>query len=86
MKIVPTICSALLLAVAVPAQAQTQSSQQGQALGPGHVRGMGNPSGNSPRNAAEEQQKARAVEKAYNETIKHIPTQKPADPWGKIRQ
>jgi hypothetical protein len=86
MKIVPMICLALL-AFAVPAQAQTQSQQgQGQGLGPGHVRGMGNPSGSSPRNAAEEQQKARAVEKAYNETIKHIPTQKPADPWGKIRQ
>ena len=85
MKIAPIVCLALLVA-AVPAQAQSQSqSQQGQGLGPGHVRGMGNPSGNSPRNAAEQQQKARDVEKAYNETIKHIPSQKPADPWGKIR-
>jgi hypothetical protein len=46
---------------------------------------MGNVSGNSPRNAAEQERNARAVEKAYNETIKHIPSQKPADPWGKMR-
>jgi hypothetical protein len=76
----------VLLVVAVPAWAQLQPQQtQGQGLGPGHVRGMGNPSANSPRAAADEERKAREVEKAYNATIKHIPTQKPADPWGKIR-
>ena len=41
--------------------------------------------GGSPRNAADQEKNARAVEKAYNETIKHIPNQKPADPWGKMR-
>ena len=78
-----------LLAVAVPALAQSPGAQPQQSAaqgGPGgRVHGMANTSGNSPRNAAERERNARAVERAYNDTIKHIPTQKPADPWGKMR-
>jgi hypothetical protein len=78
----------VLLVLAVPAQAQSQGPpdpqpQQQQISREGRVRGMQG-SGNAPRSAAE-QQKARDTEKAYNETIKHIPNQKPADPWGKMR-
>jgi len=78
----------VLLAVAVPALAQSPGAQPQQSAAQGsggRVHGMGNVSGNSPRNAAEQERNARAVEKAYNETIKHIPRQKPADPWGKMR-
>ena len=32
-----------------------------------------------------EEKKPKVYEKAYNEAIKHIPVQKPADPWGKMR-
>ena len=46
---------------------------------------MGNMSGNSPRAQYDQAKRAREVEKEYNATIKHIPTQKPADPWGKMR-
>ena len=75
-----------LLAGSAPALAQMQPQQsQGQGLGPGHVRGMGNMSGNSPRAQYDQAKRAREVEKEYNATIKHIPTQKPADPWGKMR-
>ena len=78
-----------LLAVAVPALAQSPGAQPQQSAAQGtpggRVHGMANTSGNSPRNAADQQRNARAVERAYNDTIKHIPAQKPADPWGKMR-
>jgi len=78
-----------LLTVAVPALAQSPGAQPQQSAaqgGPGgRVHGMANTSGNSPRNAAEQAKNARAVERAYNETIKSIPNGKPADPWGKMR-
>jgi hypothetical protein len=78
----------LLLVLAPPAQAQSQGPpdpqpQQQQIHRDGRVRGM--QGSQNPRGSAADQQKARDVEKAYNETIKHIPSQKPADPWGKMR-
>ena len=84
------LTTAVLLAVATgPALAQSPGAQPQQSAaqgGPGgRVHGMGNTSGNSMRNAIDQERKAREVEKAYNETIKHIPRQKPADPWGKMR-
>jgi hypothetical protein len=83
------LATLMLLAVAVPALAQSPGAQPqqsaAQGVGGGRVHGMGNQSGNSARSAADQERNARAVEKAYNETIKHIPTQKPADPWGKMR-
>ena len=73
-----------LLAPVVATQAQPQPQpQQNQTKQDGRVRGVGN--FGSTRSAAEDIQKSRDTEKAYNETIKHIPTQKPADPWGKMR-
>ena len=79
----------VLLAVATPALAQAPGAQPqqsaAQGVGGGRVHGMGNVSGNSARSAVEQEKNARAVEKAYNETIKSIPNQKPADPWGKMR-
>jgi hypothetical protein len=78
-----------LLAVATPALAQSPGAQPQQSAAQGgsggRVHGMGNVSGNTMRNAIEQERNARAVEKAYNETIKHIPRGKPADPWGKMR-
>jgi uncharacterized caspase-like protein len=89
MRIVIALTTLVPLAIAVPALAQSPGAQPQQSAaqgGPGgRVHGMANTSGNSPRNAAEQERNARAVEKAYNETIKHIPTQRPADPWGKMR-
>lgn len=75
----------LLVALAVPVQAQPQPQpQQQQSQQEGRVRGMGG-SGGSQRVTAGEIQKFRDTEKAYNETMKGIPNQKPADPWGKMR-
>jgi ribosomal protein L9 len=42
-------------------------------------------SGAQTQNTAEQQKKSREEEKAYKETLKRIPVQKPADPWGKMR-
>jgi len=89
MRIAIGFTTLALLAVAVPALAQSPGAQPQQSAAQGtpggRVHGMANTSGNSPRNAAEQEKNARAVERAYNDTIKHIPTQKPADPWGKMR-
>ena len=88
MKIV--LMTLVLLVLAAPAQAQSQGPpdpqpQQQQIHREGRVRGMQGSGSSSPRSSAEQMQKARDAEKAYNETIKHIPSQKPADPWGKMR-
>ena len=42
-------------------------------------------SGAQPQQTADQQKKSREEEKAYKDTLKRIPNQKPADPWGKVR-
>ena len=42
-------------------------------------------SGAQPQQTAYRQKKTREEEKAYKDTLKRIPNQKPADPWGKVR-
>ena len=42
-------------------------------------------SGVQPQQTADQQKKTREEEKAYKDTLKRIPNQKPADPWGKVR-
>ena len=51
---------------------------------PVHARGKRN-SGAQPQQTADQQKKSREEEKAYKETLKRIPDQKPGDPWGKVR-
>jgi hypothetical protein len=82
MKIALMTLALLVPAVAAQAQPQAQPQQQ-QNQQDGRVRGVGNMG--TSRTTAEDIQKYRDTEKAYNETIKHIPVQKPADPWGKMR-
>jgi hypothetical protein len=51
---------------------------------PAHARGKQR-SGAQPEQAADQQKKSRAEEKAYKDALGRIPNQKPADPWGKMR-
>jgi hypothetical protein len=73
-----------LIASATSALAQAHPSTQSTPEG-FEGRGKHRSSASSAQNAANAQRKALETEKAYNETIKHIPVQKPADPWGKMR-
>ena len=51
---------------------------------PVHARGKRN-SGAEPQQTTDQQKKSREEEKAYKDTLKRIPDQKPADPWAKVR-
>ena len=54
---------------------------------PAYARGGGKHSSDSGQqaNAADQQKKSRAEDKAYKDALRAIPNQKPADPWGKMR-